>query len=106
MEIGDVTRRKSFRDQSHLPHTAPNPVRADGNDAGGFLTAMLERIEPEVRQRCRTLVTPDSEYSTHALTPRIEARGSRLEKLHQMTPTVAASSVDVATFDIIAGIAP
>src|SRR5688572_16345012 len=40
---------------------------------------MLKGIQAAVRQRSCTLMTPDAENPTHALTHRVEPRGSRLD---------------------------
>jgi hypothetical protein len=40
-------------------------VVVDRNDAGGFLSAMLQRIEPQMYDRCRAGDTLNAEYATH-----------------------------------------
>ncbi len=58
-------RREALR---HEPHRAVRARRArvvDGDDPGGFLTAMLERVEPELDHRRGIAGPTHSEDSTH-----------------------------------------
>src|SRR5262245_7938580 len=58
-----------------------------GNDAGGFLAAMLERVQPERRDRCSVWVTEHAKDAT------------------LLTQSVVVEAVCVGSFDRVAHLA-
>ena len=52
-------------DQSHAPDAASRAVLVDGHDACRLLATVLQRVEPELRERYRLGLTPNTEYAAH-----------------------------------------
>ena len=67
---------------------APTPSPSTRNDARRLLPPMLQRVQAEVRQRCRARMTADSEDSAHAIrlapptTPGSPVIGRRGDRRH------------------------
>ena len=60
---------ESFGNKSHRPAYARMPCVIDGDNARRFLTTMLQRVQPELRQRCCVPNSIDAENTTHGKTP-------------------------------------
>ena len=61
----ETRRRQSFGNKAHRLEGFSTGLDIHCDDAGRFLAAMLQRIEAEVRERCRLRMSVNSEDAAH-----------------------------------------